>query len=59
MDNKDNAIAHLLNSLDLIRREAEREDARRHYIIGVAEQAAKNIADLSERNADGYMVVVR
>jgi hypothetical protein len=57
MDKKDRLIADLVNALDLIRREASKPDARRHYIEGAASFAIKHVEDASERNADGYLVV--
>ena len=57
MDKPDRIIADLMNALDLIRREAEKPDASRHYIDGVAAQATEICNRQRERNADGYLVV--
>jgi len=53
----DQIISELMDALELIQREAEKSEPSRHYILGVAEQAAKNCNARRERNTDGYLVV--
>jgi hypothetical protein len=57
MTKADHVVAHLMDALDLILREAEKEDASRHYIMGVVEGGVKRCNDQRERNSDGYLVV--
>lgn len=57
MTKADHIIAALVNALDMIRREAEKPDASRHYILGVAEQSIRLCDSERERNSDGYLVV--
>ena len=59
MDTKDTVIADLMNALDVIKREADKSDASRHFILGAAEQAMRMCDARRERNRDGYPVVVR
>jgi len=57
MNKYDRIISELVDALHLISREADKEDASRHYIAGVASQAIKNCDRSRERNSDGYLVV--
>ncbi len=57
MTKEDRIIAHLMDALDAIRREADKADASRHYILGCAEGAMKACDAQRERNSDGYLVV--
>jgi hypothetical protein len=50
-------ISELMDALDIIYREAEKEDASRHYIIGVCEGASKQCDRQRVRNSDGYREV--
>ena len=50
-------IADLMYALDTIHREAEKEDASRHYIMGVCEGASGACDRQRVRNSDGYMEV--
>ena len=57
MDKRYIIIAELIDALDAIRREAEKPEASRHYIMGVCEGATKRCNTQRERDADGYLVV--
>ena len=57
MTKQDIIISELIDALDLIRREAEKPDASRHYILGVTEGATKRCNAERERDSDGYLVV--
>jgi hypothetical protein len=57
MDKKNDIISELMNALDLIRREADKADASRHYIDGVAAFAMSKCDAQRTRNTDGYLVV--
>jgi hypothetical protein len=57
MTKHDEIIGGLMDALGLILREAEKTDASRHYINGVAAQAMKNCDAQRVRNSDGYLVV--
>ena len=57
MTKADRIISELMDALDNIRREAEKEDASRHYIIGVVQGASARCNADRERNRDGYLVV--
>lgn len=54
---QDHIISDLIDALDAIRREAEKEDASRHYIQGVVKGATERCNSQRERNSDGYLVV--
>jgi hypothetical protein len=56
MDKRDRIIAELMDALDMIRREAEKTDASRHYIDGVAAGAMERCNSQRVRNSDGYLV---
>jgi hypothetical protein len=53
----DRLISELMEALELIRREAEKDDASRHYIQGVCKGASDRCNASRERNSDGYFVV--
>jgi hypothetical protein len=53
----DKIISHLMNALDLIRREAENRSGSTTYILGVAVQSMADCNAQRERNSDGYLVV--
>lgn len=57
MDTKDRIISELMDALDMIRREAQKPECSRHYIIGVCEGATNRCNASRERNSDGYLVV--
>jgi len=57
MTKHDRIIRDLITALDGIRREADKADASRRYIAGMAEQAIANWNAQCERNSDGYLVV--
>lgn len=57
MTKADRIISELMDALDLIRREADKPEASRHYIDGVAAGAMARCDASRVRNADGYMVV--
>ena len=50
-------ISDLMHALDVILREAQREECSRHYIIGAAEIAMRQCDAQRVRNSDGYLVV--
>ena len=54
---RDRIISELMDALEYIRREADKPDASRHYILGVCEGAAKRCNAERVRNTDGYLVV--
>ncbi len=56
MTKSDRIVSDLMNALDTIRREAEKPDANRHFIIGAAEQAMKACDAVRTRDVDGYLV---
>lgn len=57
MTDYDIIISELMDALDGIKREAEKENASRHYIAGVCEGAMSRCNRQRERNKDGYPVV--
>jgi hypothetical protein len=57
MTKADHVVAHLMDALDLILREALKDEASRHYIIGVVKGAMKRCNLERERDSDGYLVV--
>ncbi len=57
MTTSDRIISELIDALNLIRREAENDDASRHYIQGVVKGATDRCNASRERNSDGYLVV--
>jgi len=57
MTKADHVVADLMDALDAILREAKKEDASRHYIMGVVEGATRRCNLERERGSDGYMVV--
>ncbi len=57
MTKADRIISELMDALDLIRHEAEKPDASRHYIDGVAAGAMDRCNRQRVRNSDGYLVV--
>ena len=59
MTRSDRIIAELMNALDLIRREADKPEASRHYIDGVAAFAMSKCDAQRERNKDSYLVVAK
>jgi hypothetical protein len=57
MANANDIISDLMHALELIRREADKPTASRHYIDGVAAFAMAKCDAQRERNSDGYLVV--
>ena len=57
MTTHDRIISELMDALELIKREAEKSDASRHYMDGVATGAMARCNAQRERNNDGYLVV--
>lgn len=57
MQTYDIIIVELMEALELIRREALKDDCSRHYIQGVVEGATKRCNADRMRNSDGYLVV--
>lgn len=58
MTKADRIIADLINALDAVKREAEKPEASRHFIVGLATQAMANCDAQRERNTDGYLVSI-
>lgn len=57
MTKSDRIIADLMNALNVITREAKREEANRHFIVGVATMASELCNAQRVHNNDGYLVV--
>jgi len=57
MTQADRIIAELMDALELVRTEADKPEASRHYIVGVCEGAMKRCDASRVRNNDGYLVV--
>ncbi len=53
----DQIINDLMHALDVIKREADKPEASRHYILGAAESAMRSCDRQRVRNSDGYLVV--